>query len=242
MPPVKVASSMAQRDIATVVGGGVTSPPLVAPSRATGAVAAWPLSVVPLLTYVIEQAVVEVCAPLPRMLFGTYRPSDPVSSCTGCAGPPPTLAYIEYALPAMKPSFALEVPPEGASPPELPDPSPAGEEEASPASCAGAPSAPLAASTLPPAPLEDAPLPPSVRLPPSPPEAPPHAAGGTAHASARSAEHGPRVRAPVGALMGHTMERSSRSAQGRPDTLESCTGAIRFAARAAHRRTCVHAS
>jgi len=47
---VKVGSSTAQSDIATVVGGGATSPVVCEPSRATVAVAVCPASVVPLLT------------------------------------------------------------------------------------------------------------------------------------------------------------------------------------------------
>jgi hypothetical protein len=50
IPPLKVGSSTAQRDIGTVVGGGETSPALFEPRRATVAVAWWPLSVTPLLT------------------------------------------------------------------------------------------------------------------------------------------------------------------------------------------------
>ena len=41
---------MAQRGIATVVGGGLTSPAFDAPRSATAAVAVWPDRVVPLLT------------------------------------------------------------------------------------------------------------------------------------------------------------------------------------------------
>src|SRR5580704_16169231 len=72
IPPVHVGSSTAQNDIGTVVGGGETSPVAFEPRSATGAVALCPLSVLPLLTYVMLQvSVVDTCAVPPRTALGT---------------------------------------------------------------------------------------------------------------------------------------------------------------------------